>query len=208
MQPQTVAAVLEAIARLWTVAPDAEITLEANPASVEAERFRGYRAAGVNRVSLGVQSLDDAALKALGRIHDVAEARRAVELARNIFPRLSFDLIYARPDRRSAHGRPSSKRRSRWPPTICRSTSSPSSRRRRSSVFTKPASSPCPSRELAADFYALTQEITRGARASRLRNLQPRGARRGERATTSPTGATRTMSARARARMAGSPSTA
>ena len=69
MQPATVAAVLEAIARLWPVAPDAEITLEANPGSVEAERFRGYRAAGVNRLSLGVQSLDDAALKALGRIH-------------------------------------------------------------------------------------------------------------------------------------------
>ena len=97
MQPATVAAVLETIARLWPVAPDAEITLEANPGSVEAERFRGYRAAGVNRLSLGVQSLDDAALKALGRIHNVAEARRAVELARKTFPRLSFDLIYARP---------------------------------------------------------------------------------------------------------------
>ena len=77
MQPATVDAILEAIARLWPVAADAEITLEANPGSVEAERFRGYRAAGVNRLSLGVQSLDDAALKALGRIHNVAEARRA-----------------------------------------------------------------------------------------------------------------------------------
>ena len=76
MQPTTVAAMLDAIARLWPVAPDAEITLEANPGSVEAERFRGYRAAGVNRLSLGVQSLDDAALKALGRIHNAAEARR------------------------------------------------------------------------------------------------------------------------------------
>jgi oxygen-independent coproporphyrinogen-3 oxidase len=82
------------------VAADAEITLEANPSSVEVERFRGYRAAGVNRVSLGVQSLDDAALKALGRIHDAAEARRAVEIARATFPRLSFDLIYARPGQR------------------------------------------------------------------------------------------------------------
>ena len=88
---------LETIARLWPVAADAEITLEANPGSAEAERFRGYRAAGVNRLSLGVQSLDDAALKALGRIHSVAEARNAVTLARNTFPRLSFDLIYARP---------------------------------------------------------------------------------------------------------------
>ncbi len=97
MKPKTVATVLDAIAGLWSVVPDAEITLEANPGSVEAERFRGYRAAGVNRLSLGVQSLDDSALKALGRIHDVAEARRALELARATFPRLSFDLIYARP---------------------------------------------------------------------------------------------------------------
>jgi putative oxygen-independent coproporphyrinogen III oxidase len=97
MQAATVEAVLETIARLWPVAEDAEITLEANPGSAEAERFRGYRAAGVNRLSLGVQSLDDAALKALGRIHSVAEARTAVTLARNTFPRLSFDLIYARP---------------------------------------------------------------------------------------------------------------
>ncbi len=97
MRASTVAAVLDAIAALWPVAPDAEVTLEANPGSAEAERFRGYRAAGVNRLSLGVQSLDDAALRALGRIHTAAEARNAVELARQIFPRLSFDLIYARP---------------------------------------------------------------------------------------------------------------
>ncbi len=97
MQAATVGAVLDTIAGLWPVAPDAEVTLEANPGSAEADRFRGYRAAGVNRLSLGVQSLDDSALKALGRIHDAAEARRAVELAREVFPRLSFDLIYARP---------------------------------------------------------------------------------------------------------------
>ncbi len=97
MQPATVAAILDTIGKLWRVSADAEVTLEANPSSVEAERFRGYRAAGVNRVSLGVQALDDGALKSLGRIHDVAEARRAVELARATFPRLSFDLIYARP---------------------------------------------------------------------------------------------------------------
>ena len=98
MEPATVAAILDDDrAGSGRVAADAEVTLEANPSSVEAERFRGYRAAGVNRVSLGVQALDDAALKSLGRIHDVAEARRAVELARAIFPRLSFDLIYARP---------------------------------------------------------------------------------------------------------------
>ena len=73
------------------------MTLEANPSSVEAERFRGYRAAGVNRVSLGVQALNDADLRFLGRLHNVAEALHAIGLAREIFPRLSFDLIYARP---------------------------------------------------------------------------------------------------------------
>jgi putative oxygen-independent coproporphyrinogen III oxidase len=97
MQPQTVAAILEAIGRHWSVAPDAEITLEANPTSVEATRFRGYRAAGVNRVSLGVQSLDDAVLKQLGRLHTAREALDAVAVARGIFERYSFDLIYARP---------------------------------------------------------------------------------------------------------------
>src|SRR5579884_3006726 len=94
MQPATVATILEAIARHWTVAPDVEVTLEANPSSVEARRFR---AAGVNRVSLGVQSLDDIALKALGRLHSVSEALDALAVARSIFDRYSFDLIYARP---------------------------------------------------------------------------------------------------------------
>jgi oxygen-independent coproporphyrinogen-3 oxidase len=97
MDPKTVAAILDAIGQHWSVAPDAEITLEANPTSVEATRFRGYRTAGVNRVSLGVQSLDDAVLKQLGRLHTAREALDAVAIAREIFPRTSFDLIYARP---------------------------------------------------------------------------------------------------------------
>ena len=97
MQPKTVAAVLDAIARHWCVAPDAEITLEANPTSVEAERFRGYRSAGVNRVSLGVQALDDRVLTELGRLHTAKEALAAVDVARRVFERYSFDLIYARP---------------------------------------------------------------------------------------------------------------
>ncbi|WP_152047646.1 radical SAM family heme chaperone HemW [Aureimonas psammosilenae] len=97
MKPETVASIMEAIAANWTVAPGAEVTLEANPSSVEAERFRGYRAAGVNRVSLGVQALHDEDLRRLGRLHGVTEALRAIGLAREIFPRLSFDLIYARP---------------------------------------------------------------------------------------------------------------
>ena len=97
MMPRTVERILEAIAGHWSVDPDAEISLEANPSSVEAERFRGYRAAGVNRVSMGVQALNDPDLRLLGRLHDVAGARRAIETARETFPRLSFDLIYARP---------------------------------------------------------------------------------------------------------------
>jgi oxygen-independent coproporphyrinogen-3 oxidase len=97
MKPETVGAVLDAVAKNWTVPAGIEVTLEANPSSVEAERFRGYRAAGVNRVSLGVQALNDRDLKFLGRLHNVEEALLAIGLARDIFPRLSFDLIYARP---------------------------------------------------------------------------------------------------------------
>jgi oxygen-independent coproporphyrinogen-3 oxidase len=98
MSGRAVASVLDAIAGLWRVENDAEITLEANPNSVEQQRFRDYRAAGVNRVSIGVQALDGAALKALGRLHDVDEAKAAIRLALEIFPRGSFDLIYARPE--------------------------------------------------------------------------------------------------------------
>jgi putative oxygen-independent coproporphyrinogen III oxidase len=105
MEPAAVAAVLDAIARHWRVAPDVEVTLEANPTSVEAERFAGYRAAGVNRVSLGVQALDDAALAALGRTHTADEALAAVAIARRHFERYSFDLIYARPGQTPAEWR-------------------------------------------------------------------------------------------------------
>ena len=98
MAPETVGAVLDAIGKAWRVADDVEITLEANPTSVEATRFKGYRAAGVNRVSLGVQALDDASLKMLGRLHSAREALDAVAIARGTFERSSFDLIYACPD--------------------------------------------------------------------------------------------------------------
>ena len=97
MDPETVAAVIERTARHWRFADDVEITLEANPGSVEAGRFAGYRAAGVNRLSLGVQSFDDEALAFLGRRHDAAQAAAALDLARDVFDRVSFDLIYARP---------------------------------------------------------------------------------------------------------------
>ena len=97
MDAETVAAIIERAALLWTVTAETEITLEANPTSVEAGRLAGYRAAGVNRVSLGVQALDDAALGFLGRGHSAVEAIRAVEMAGRIFDRFSFDLIYGRP---------------------------------------------------------------------------------------------------------------
>jgi oxygen-independent coproporphyrinogen-3 oxidase len=97
MDPATTAALIERIDAKWGVAEDLEITLEANPGTVDAERFQDIRAAGVNRLSMGLQSLDDSELKFLGRRHDSAQGARAVELARRIFPRISFDLIYARP---------------------------------------------------------------------------------------------------------------
>jgi putative oxygen-independent coproporphyrinogen III oxidase len=97
MSPATVAGILDDIAGLWTVSPTTEITLEANPSSVEAARFREFRRAGVNRVSLGVQSLVEADLRALGRLHTVEEARTAIDVSRETFERSSFDLIYARP---------------------------------------------------------------------------------------------------------------
>jgi oxygen-independent coproporphyrinogen-3 oxidase len=97
MQPATTASILDHIAKRWALAPDAEITLEANPNSVEAQRFRGFRDAGINRVSIGVQSLRDDELRKLGRIHTAAEAKAALDVAKSTFDRFSFDLIYARP---------------------------------------------------------------------------------------------------------------
>ena len=97
MDPSTVAALLDDAARYFDPADDLEITLEANPTSIEAGRLADYRAAGVNRVSIGIQSLDDDALQTLGRQHSSGEAVAALALARRLFPRVSFDLIYARP---------------------------------------------------------------------------------------------------------------
>src|SRR5204863_2474344 len=97
-EPETVAAVIAEAHKLWSLPANTEITLEANPTSVEADKLRGFKAAGVNRVSLGVQSLRDADLKKLGRQHSATEAIAAVKTAAQIFDRYSFDLIYARPD--------------------------------------------------------------------------------------------------------------
>ena len=98
MRADTIGAILDAIARRWTVSPRVEITMEANPTSVEASRLRAYRDVGINRLSLGFQAMNDRDLKALGRLHSADEARAAVKIAASIFDRYSFDLIYARPD--------------------------------------------------------------------------------------------------------------
>lgn len=105
MPPETCAAILDAIADHWDVIPGAEVTLEANPSTVEQGRFQGFRVAGVNRVSLGVQALNDPVLRFLERPHTAAEAQAAIALAARIFPRFSFDLIYARPDQSVAQWR-------------------------------------------------------------------------------------------------------
>lgn len=98
MPPESVGEIIAAISGIWGLEPDAEITLEANPTSIDAGRFRGFHAAGVNRVSVGIQSLRDDQLKFLGRLHSRDDAIRALEIAQSVFPRVSFDLIYARPD--------------------------------------------------------------------------------------------------------------
>jgi putative oxygen-independent coproporphyrinogen III oxidase len=105
MEPETVAALIEDARRFFDPLADCEITLEANPTSVEIGKLRAFAEAGVNRASLGVQSLDEAALRFLGRRHDAREAVSALEAARKIFPRLSFDLIYARPGQEESHWR-------------------------------------------------------------------------------------------------------
>ncbi|WP_073253441.1 radical SAM family heme chaperone HemW [Shimia gijangensis] len=105
MQPDVVASILERVRSLWPTSNDMEVTLEANPGSVEAGRFSGYRDGGVNRISMGIQALNDRDLQRLGRIHSVAEAQQAFDIARKTFDRVSFDLIYARQDQSLADWR-------------------------------------------------------------------------------------------------------
>ena len=102
MNPDLVAAILQKVRDTWTLANDIEITMEANPGSVEAGRFAGYRDAGVNRISIGMQALNDADLRRLGRMHSAAEGKAAYDIARATFDRVSFDLIYARQDQTHA----------------------------------------------------------------------------------------------------------
>lgn len=163
MAPETVAAVVDA-ARAWPWANDIEITLEANPGSVEAGRFRAYRDAGVNRISMGVQALNDADLRRLGRLHSVAEAEAAFITARSIFDRVSFDLIYARQHQTAADWRAELGRAlalavdhlSLYQLTIEDGT-----------VFgarhARGGLRGLPSDDLAADLYQITQEMTEAA---------------------------------------------
>lgn len=160
MPPQAVGRVLDRIAELWTMAPDAEVTLEANPTSVEAENFAGYRSAGVNRVSVGVQALADPDLKALGRQHSAAEALAAFRLAARIFPRVSFDLIYARPGQSVAQWREELSRAlgeqqghmSLYQLTIEEGT--------RFADLHRAGKFIVPDEDAAADLYDVTQELT------------------------------------------------
>jgi oxygen-independent coproporphyrinogen-3 oxidase len=163
MQPRTVGRILDAIAAHWTVEPKVEITLEANPTSVEADRFKGYRSAGVNRVSLGVQSLRDGPLAELGRRHTVEEAVAAVRIAQSIFSRSSFDLIYARP-RQTLEDWEDELKEGLWLAqghislyqlTIEQGT--------RYFDLHQAGKLKMPDEDLAADFYDLTQDLTAAA---------------------------------------------
>ena len=163
MPPEAVAHVLDAIAGHWPISPDVETTLEANPTSIEAENFRGYRAAGVNRVSVGVQALNEPDLKALGRQHTVEEALAAFQLAAKIFPRVSFDLIYARPNQTVAQWREELTRAlqyqqghmSLYQLTIEEGTAYFDLQARGSLIV--------PRDDVAADLYDVTQELTERA---------------------------------------------
>ena len=163
MDPRSVGAILDAIASHWEIDRNVEITLEANPTSVEAERFRGYRAAGVNRVSLGVQSLREGPLAELGRRHTVDEAVAAVRVAQSIFERSSFDLIYARPRQTLDDWRDELTEAlwlarghlSLYQLTIEMGT-------RYYDLFNA-GKLKMPYEDLSADFYELTQELTRDA---------------------------------------------
>jgi oxygen-independent coproporphyrinogen-3 oxidase len=163
MPPQAVGHVLDTIGTLWNVSPDVETTLEANPTSIEAENFRGYRAAGVNRVSVGVQALNDEDLKALGRQHSAEEALAAFRLAAKIFPRVSFDMIYARPNQTAEQ----------WRQELSRALTEQQGHMSLYQLTIEPGTAyfdlhergrlVTPSDDRAADLYDMTQELTEKA---------------------------------------------
>jgi oxygen-independent coproporphyrinogen-3 oxidase len=161
MEAATVQGILDRVRATWTLANDVEITLEANPGSVEAARFEGYARAGVNRVSLGIQSLDADGLRRLGRMHSVDEALAAIDLAKSVFDRVSFDLIYARQDQTL----------SAWRDELCRALDLGTSHLslyqltiEDGTVFgqmhAKDLLRGLPEEDLAADMFELTQEVT------------------------------------------------
>jgi putative oxygen-independent coproporphyrinogen III oxidase len=163
MPPKAVGHVLDAIGKEWAVDSDAEVTLEANPTSVEAENFRGYRAAGVNRVSVGVQSLNEDHLKALGRQHTPEEALAAFRLAAKIFPRVSFDMIYARPNQSLDQWREELTRalaEHQGHMSLYQLTIEPETRY--ADLYAS-GQLKVPGEDLAADLYELTQELTEKA---------------------------------------------
>ena len=163
MPPEAVGHVLDTIGKLWSVSPDVETTLEANPTSIEAENFRGYRAAGVNRVSVGVQALNDEDLKALGRQHSAEEALAAFRLAAKIFPRVSFDMIYARPNQTP----------DQWRAELSRALAEQQGHMSLYQLTIEPGTAyfdlyergrlVTPTDDRAADLYDLTQELTEKA---------------------------------------------
>lgn len=164
MLAETVEAVLEAARDGWTWANDIEITLEANPTSVEAERFGAYARAGVNRVSLGVQALDNDALRLLGRLHDADDALRALSTARSVFQRVSFDLIYARQNQTLAAWRTELERALEFEPdhmSLYQLTIEPGTafwdRQVRGGL------AGLPDHDLSADMFEVTQEVCSNA---------------------------------------------
>ena len=163
MQGRSTGRILEKIAALWPMSNDAEITLEANPASADAGRFADYRAAGINRVSLGVQALNDADLKKLGRLHDVAEAKRALKLALANFARVSLDLIYARPDQSDAAWRSELKEALSFGTdhlSLYQLTIEPETPY---ALLHKNGQLQIPGEDLAAELFETTQELTQAA---------------------------------------------
>ena len=163
MDPKTVGDIIETAHRLWGLTNDCEITLEANPTSVEADKFKAFAAAGVGRVSIGVQALNDPDLKALGRMHSVKEALAAYDLARNTFGRVSFDLIYARPGQSLAQWEAelgsalelAADHLSMYQLTLEPGTPFYDLNKRGNLIL--------PDEDISADMYELTQEMTRAA---------------------------------------------